>query len=194
MRFSFLAVFALTSLSFATPTLGRRADAVSVLTDLLAEIKVHTGAINGTLAGLSPLDVIGKAAAVNTVGQSITAVTASLNSAAASIKALAPSCSTKRSNFVSTTSLEISAPIEKRQLGIEVAVLLTAILLELFATLAVAIGVLGVTVLLIFLTPMTGGLSALILSVQLLLDTLLIGVVVLLNTLLTGLAIIVAPI
>lgn len=46
MRFSFLTVVALTGLSVATPVIERRADAVSILTDLLAEVKVHTGAIS----------------------------------------------------------------------------------------------------------------------------------------------------
>ncbi|KAL2070977.1 hypothetical protein VTL71DRAFT_14003 [Oculimacula yallundae] len=197
MRFSYLAVLALTGLSVATPVIERRADAVSILTDLLAEVKVHTGAINSSIAGLSPLDVVGKAAAVTEVGASLTEVTAAFQSAASSIKALTPGCSSKRSiEFVSTTAVDAYAPVEKRQatLALEVAILLTAIIVELFATIAAAVAILGVTVLLIFLTPMTGGLSALILAVQLLVDTLLIGVIVLLNTLLTGLAIIVAPI
>jgi len=61
-------------------------------------------------------------------------------------------------------------------------------LVELFATIAGAIAILGLAGLLVFLNPLTGGLAALILAVEVLVDTLLIAVIALLDTLLTGLA------
>lgn len=47
---------------------------------------------------------------------------------------------------------------------------------------------LGLGVLLVFLNPLTGGLRALLLAVEVLVDLLLIDVIVILDTLLTGLA------
>jgi len=46
MRISFLSVIALSGLSLASPVIERRADAVSILTDLLATVKTYTGAIS----------------------------------------------------------------------------------------------------------------------------------------------------
>jgi hypothetical protein len=46
MRFSNLAVFALSGLSIASPVVTKRADAVSYLTDLYATVQIYTGAIS----------------------------------------------------------------------------------------------------------------------------------------------------
>ena len=46
MRFSHFSVFALSGLSIASPVLSKRADAVSLLTDLYATVQVYTGAIS----------------------------------------------------------------------------------------------------------------------------------------------------
>lgn len=62
------------------------------------------------------------------------------------------------------------------------------IITEIFATITAAVAILGLGVLLVFLNPLTGGLGALILAVELLVDFLLIDVIIILNTLLTGLA------
>ena len=46
MRFSHFSVFALSGLSIASPVLSKRADVVSLLTDLYASVQVYTGAIS----------------------------------------------------------------------------------------------------------------------------------------------------
>ena len=94
---------------------------------------------------------------------------------------------TKR--FVDTeVDLEVAAePKEKRQL-IAISALLGLIIIEVFATIAAAVGILGLAGLLIFINPVTGAISALILAVQLVLNVALIGVIALLNGLLTSLA------
>ena len=50
MRFSIAAVVALVGLSAAGPVaqINKRADAVSVLTELYATVQIHTGAISGS--------------------------------------------------------------------------------------------------------------------------------------------------
>lgn len=80
-----------------------------------------------------------------------------------------------------------SQPKEKRQL-VAVGALLALIIVEIFATVTAAVAILGLAGLLVFLNPLTGGLSALILAVELVLDVVLVGVVALLDTLLTALA------
>jgi hypothetical protein len=77
--------------------------------------------------------------------------------------------------------------VEKRQL-IAVGALLALIIVEIFATVTAAVAILGLAGLLIFLNPLTGALSALILVVELVLNVVLVGVIALLDTLLTGLA------
>lgn len=86
------------------------------------------------------------------------------------------------------TSLDTrSEPEEKRQL-IAVGAILALIIVEIFATAAGAIAILGLAGLLIFLNPVTGAIAALILAVQLLLNVVLAGVIALLNSLLLALA------
>lgn len=51
-----LSVVALSGLSLASPVLDRRADAVSLLTDLYATIQTYTGAIS--MSTLYPLVVL----------------------------------------------------------------------------------------------------------------------------------------
>lgn len=78
--------------------------------------------------------------------------------------------------------------MEKRQ-SLAAAALLALIIVEIFATVTAAVAILGIAGLLVFLNPLTGALSLLILAVQVLVDALLIAVILLLNTILTGLAI-----
>jgi len=78
--------------------------------------------------------------------------------------------------------------VEKRQ-SLAAAALLALIIVEIFATVTAAVAILGIAGLLVFLNPLTGALSLLILAVQVLVDALLIAVILLLNTILTGLAI-----
>jgi hypothetical protein len=46
MRFSHFSLLALSSLSIASPVLSKRADAISLLTDLYATVQIYTGAIS----------------------------------------------------------------------------------------------------------------------------------------------------
>jgi len=78
--------------------------------------------------------------------------------------------------------------VEKRQ-SLAAAALLALIIVEIFATATAAVAILGIAGLLVFLNPLTGALSLLILAVQVLVDALLVAVILLLNTILTRLAI-----
>ena len=78
--------------------------------------------------------------------------------------------------------------MEKRQ-SLAAAALLALIIVEIFATATAAVAILGIAGLLVFLNPLTGALSLLILAVQVLVDALLVAVILLLNTILTRLAI-----
>lgn len=81
----------------------------------------------------------------------------------------------------------VTHPVEKRQVD-TATVLLTLIIVEVIATIAGAIAILGLAALLIYINPVTGALAALILAVQLILNVVLASVTLLLNTLLAGLA------
>ena len=188
MRFSSLALFALTGLSLGTPILSKRdtnADVVTLLTDLYATVQIYTGAINTTLATLSPSSsLLDKTAAAPLIGEQIAKITAAITATAGDIKALPPVTGGEPQVINSTSS-----PVAKRQVGaIAVAALLGLIIVEIFATLGAAILVLGVGLLLVFTTPMVSSLSLLILTVQSVLNVVLLGVTTLLNTILTGLA------
>ncbi|KAH4821215.1 hypothetical protein HBI23_046780 [Parastagonospora nodorum] len=190
MRFSNLAVFALTGLTIASPVASKRdtnADVVSLLTDLYATVQTYTGAINATLATLSPSSsILEKTAAAPLVGEQISKITAAITSTAGEIKALPPVTGGEPTTISSTSP---STTVEKRQVGaIAVAALLGLIIVEIFATLGAAILVLGVGLLLVFTTPMVSSLSLLILTVQAVLNVVLLGVTTLLNTILTSLA------
>ena len=145
---------------------------------------------DATLAPLTPQSsLLDKTAAVTQIGTTFASITEALKSSTDSIKALSSDWSTKRSISVRSTAVEEYAePKTKRQLGITVAILLILIITEIFATITAAVAILGLGILLVFLNPLTGGLGALILAVQLVVDLLLIDVILLLNTLLTGLA------
>ncbi|EOA83130.1 uncharacterized protein SETTUDRAFT_21830, partial [Exserohilum turcica Et28A] len=86
MRFSHLGVFALaTGLSLSTPVSvshsPRAADSTveSLLTQLFATVQVYTGAINATLAPLSPTSPASqKALAVPRIGAEISKITAAV--------------------------------------------------------------------------------------------------------------------
>ncbi|EAT91445.2 hypothetical protein HBH56_085690 [Parastagonospora nodorum] len=189
MRFSNLAVFALTGLTIASPVVSKRdtnADVVSLLTDLYATVQTYTGAINATLATLSPSSsILEKTAAAPLVGEQISKITAAITSTAGEIKALPPVTGGEPTTITTTST----SPTEKRQVGaIAVAALLGLIIVEIFATLGAAILVLGVGLLLVFTTPMVSSLSLLILTVQAVLNVVLLGVTTLLNTILTSLA------
>ncbi|KAH3955309.1 hypothetical protein HBI56_014290 [Parastagonospora nodorum] len=189
MRFSNLAVFALTGLTIASPVASKRdtnADVVSLLTDLYATVQTYTGAINATLATLSPSSsILEKTAAAPLVGEQISKITAAITSTAGEIKALPPVTGGEPTTITTTST----SPTEKRQVGaIAVAALLGLIIVEIFATLGAAILVLGVGLLLVFTTPMVSSLSLLILTVQAVLNVVLLGVTTLLNTILTSLA------
>ncbi|KAK7190775.1 hypothetical protein DPSP01_006621 [Paraphaeosphaeria sporulosa] len=188
MRFSVATTVALAGLSAASPLgdLNRRADVVSVLSDLYANVQVYTGAINATLATLTPSSsLLEKTAAVPKVGESLNSITKAITDATGSINDLAASKSTTEAEKRGVEAA--SHPVEKRQVD-TATVLLTLIIVEIFATIAGAIAILGLAALLIYINPLTGAIAALILAVQLLLNVVLASVTLLLNTLLAGLA------
>ncbi|KAF2877049.1 hypothetical protein BDV95DRAFT_534458 [Massariosphaeria phaeospora] len=185
MRFSHFSVLALSGLSIASPVLSKRADAVSLLTDLYATVQIYTGAINATLAPLSVTSgLVEKTAATVEVGAQINLITAAVTSTTAEIKKLPPATTpaTKRS-----ADAETQQPKEKRQL-VAVGALLALIIVEIFATVTAAVAILGLAGLLVFLNPLTSSLSLLIVVVELVLDVVLVGVIALLDSLLTALA------
>jgi hypothetical protein len=195
MRFSHLSVFALSGLAIASPVVTKRADAVSLLTDLYATVQTYTGAISQSHppdhinialltdidATLAPLSVdsslLEKTAATLEVGTQINRITSAISATTNDINALPPAAD--------TASVE---PVEKRQIGLTVGVLLSLIIVEIFATVGAAIGILGLGGLLIFLNPLTSALSLLIVTLQVVLNIVLLDVIVLLNALLTSLA------
>ena len=131
-----------------------------------------------------------KTAATAEVGAQLNLITAAVTSTTNEISALphANTSETKRSiDIVTDNNLVAAQPKEKRQL-IAVGALLGLIIVEIFATITAAVAILGLAGLLIFINPVTGAISALILAVQLVLDVVLVGVIALLNTLLTSLA------
>ena len=210
MRFSHFSLLVLGSLAIASPTVSKRADAVSLLTDLYATVQIYTGAISkpppltylplhagsranstyldATLAPLSPSSSAEeKAAAVPEVGAQINLITAAVTATTNDLKALSPA--TKRRSVISMRTGVESSSLEKRQdVVTAVTALLAIILLEIFATLTAAIAILGGALLVVFTTPLTTSLPLLILAVEGVLDVVLGGVTVLLNTLLTALA------
>ncbi|OSS47928.1 hypothetical protein B5807_06405 [Epicoccum nigrum] len=191
MRFSSISVLLLSGLSIASPVVSKRADAVSLLTDLYATVQIYTGAINATLAPLSPSSgLLEKTAATAEVGAQLNLITAAITSTTNEISALphVNASDTKRSiDIVTDNDFVTAPPKEKRQL-IAVGALLGLIIVEIFATITAAVAILGLAGLLIFINPVTGAISALILAVQLVLDVVLVGVIALLNSLLTALA------
>ncbi|KAF2032969.1 hypothetical protein EK21DRAFT_98547 [Setomelanomma holmii] len=180
MRFSHLTVLALSTLSLASPIVSKRADAISLLEDLYATIQIYTGAINTTLAPLTiDSPILNKTAATAQVGTQINLITAAITSTTTEIDALP---------HASPSTTATSETVEKRQLGLTVGVLLSLIIVEIFATLTGALALLGLGGLLVFLNPLTSALSLLIVTVQLVLDVVLLDVIALLNALLTSLA------
>ncbi|KAF2847416.1 hypothetical protein T440DRAFT_196968 [Plenodomus tracheiphilus IPT5] len=190
MRFSIATVFALAGLSVAGPVgqVTKRADAVSLLTDLYATVQVYTGAINATLATLSPSSsILEKTAAIPKVGASLNSITKAITETTSSMNSLAASNASTEEEPEKRSAGALGHPLEKRQID-AATVLLTLIIVEIFATIAGAIAILGLAALLIYINPLTGALAALILAVQLLLNVVLASVTLLLNTLLAGLA------
>lgn len=142
---------------------------------------------DATLAPLSASSPLLETAATAEVGAQIDLITAAVTATTQEIKALPPSNATSEKRFVDA-DLDIgSQPKEKRQL-IAVGALLALIIVEIFATVTAAVAILGLAGLLVFLNPLTGALSALILAVELVLDVVLVGVIALLDSLLTALA------
>lgn len=140
---------------------------------------------DATLATLTPSSsIIEKTAAIPKVGQQLNSITKAITDTTSSINSLAAS-NASESEKRSIDSLD--HPVEKRQVD-TVTVLLTLIIVEIFATIAGAIAILGLAALLIYINPLTGAIAALILAVQLLLNVVLASVTLLLNTLLAGLA------
>lgn len=133
-------------------------------------------------ATIAPLSVssnlIEKTAATVEVGAQINRITAAITSTTNEIKALPP--------VAADTGTE---PVEKRQIaGLAVGVLLSLIIVEIFATIGAAIAVLGLGGLLVFINPLTTALTLLIVTVQIVLNVVLADVIILLNALLTSLA------
>lgn len=203
MRFSHLSVLALSGLSIASPVISKRADTVSLLTDLFATVQIYTGAISmssphsyhltltlsdSTLAPLSAASpLLEKTVATAEVGAQINLITAAIASTTSEINKLPRANSTVTERSIDTDLDVDSQPKQKRQL-VAVGALLGLIIVEIFATVTAAVAILGLAGLLIFLNPLTGAISALIIAVQLVLDVVLVGVIALLNSLLTALA------
>ncbi|KAI4947086.1 hypothetical protein J4E86_008709 [Alternaria arbusti] len=200
MRFSHLAVFALSGLSLASPVVQQKrqesSSVESLLTDLLATVQVYTGAINATLAPLSTSSsLLEKTAAIPKVGEQLNKITAAITDSTTQIRDLAPANATQpmvpaednQKRSTSTDLVDVSQPKEKRQL-IAAGALLALIIVEIFATITAAVAILGLAGLLVFINPLTSALSLLILAVQLVLNVVLVGVVALLNSVLGALA------
>ncbi|KAH7558559.1 hypothetical protein J3E72DRAFT_420812 [Bipolaris maydis] len=219
MRLSNLTFFTLTTLSFASPLLSPRqapeSSIESLLTTLFATVQTYTGAINATLAPLTPSSpLLEKAAAIPQIASQITKITLAIQSTAAEIRStssLAPENATQPTTNTTTatdddddddnnnnntsiaprhdasTQQDSGVAVLKRQ-AIAIAALLSLIIIEIFATVTAAVAILGLAGLLVYLNPLTGALSALILAVQLVLNVVLVGVIALLNGLLTSLA------
>ena len=145
---------------------------------------------DATLAPLSASSpLLEKTAATAEVGAQINLITAAITTTTNEIKTLPPvnSTSTSTKRYVETDLSIDSQPKEKRQL-VAVGALLALIIVEIFATVTAAVAILGLAGLLVFLNPLTGAISALILAVELVLDVVLVGVIALLDSLLTALA------
>lgn len=147
---------------------------------------------DATLASLTPSSpLLEKTAAVPQVGAQINKITSAVQSTTSEVRDLAPANATQPSSDGeeekrSSVKVEPKKTV-KRQL-IAISALLSLIIVEIFATVTAAVAVLGLAGLLVYLNPLTGALSALILAVQLVLDVVLVGVIALLNGLLTSLA------
>ncbi|KAI4654021.1 hypothetical protein J4E93_001789 [Alternaria ventricosa] len=200
MRFSHLAVFALSGLSLASPVVQQKrqetSSVESLLTDLFAAVQVYTGAINATLAPLSTSSsLLDKTAAIPKVGEQLNKITAAITDSTTQIRDLAPANATQpmvpaednQKRSTSTDLVDVSQPKEKRQL-IAAGALLALIIVEIFATITAAVAILGLAGLLVFINPLTSALSLLILAVQLVLNVVLVGVIALLNSVLGALA------
>ncbi|KAF1923730.1 uncharacterized protein M421DRAFT_405023 [Didymella exigua CBS 183.55] len=188
MRFSHFSIIALSGLSMASPVVQKRADVVSLLTGLYATVQTYTEAINANLTPLSASSpLLEKAAATAEVGVKINLITTAVTATTSEIKVLPPVNSTIEKRFANIDEDMHAQPKEKRQL-IAVSAILALIIVETFATVTAAVAILGLAGLLIFLNPLTGAISALILAVQLILDVVLADVIALLDGLLTSLA------
>jgi hypothetical protein len=133
--------------------------------------------IDATLAPLSAgSNILDKTAATVQVGNQINLITSAVTATTNELKALPPATDAA------------TETVEKRQIGLTVGVLLSLIIVEIFATVGAAITVLGLAPLLVFLNPLTTALTLIIVTVQVLLNIVLLDVIALLNALLTGLA------
>ncbi|KAI9748672.1 MAG: NEDD8-conjugating protein ubc12 [Chaenotheca gracillima] len=186
MKFSIFSTITLLGLSvgvLAAPTevtrsVEKRApidDAYSLLSGLLSEIKTHTGAINETAESVSPTSSAeDKSAAVASAGKEITAITNAVTSVTTQVKAIQPAALAERQTAVTPEAL---------------ALIVQEILVEISGALNNIIATLGLQALLGFLTPLVASLSALLLSLEVVVNNILALVQALVDGLLTGLSI-----
>jgi len=185
MKFSLISIFALSLGAIAAPApapadtaIEKRAaidDAYSICSSLYSEIKTYTGSINATSKSVSPSSsAADKSAAAKSVGTQLNDITAAVKAATVKVKALPK-----------------AAPVAPRQAvgPAELALLVEDIILEISGALNGIIADLGLQTLLSFLTPLVGSLSALLLSLEVVVNNLLALVQALVDGLLTGLSI-----
>lgn len=206
MRFSHFSVLALSSLSIASPVLSKRADAVSLLTDLYTTVQTYTGAISKSSYCLSALTLTISDATIAPLSASISPsrnttattqvvsqidlITKAITATTNEIKALKlSSCKRSISPNVDLESDVIKSQLrEKRQLLGSVGAILGLIIVEVFSTVTTVVTLLGLGGLLLALKPLAIALSLLILAVELVLNIVLTDVIALLDALLTALA------
>ncbi|TKA33214.1 hypothetical protein B0A50_00767 [Salinomyces thailandicus] len=151
------------------------ADAYSIVDSLYTEIQQYTGAINETVAGVdSDTSAAQNATAAASFIADIEAITAAVTAATAEIDVLVPANATK---------------LVRRQTEAALASLVENLLLEISGALNGIIGTLGLTSLLGSLNPLVSSLSALLLSLENVVDDLLELVRELVDGLLTGLSV-----
>jgi len=148
--------------------------ALTLLTNLLSTVKVHTAAINTTVATITSSSTPAeKAAAAAAAGADLTTITTEITTAATAAKALTV---TKRSDLVARQASTTT-----------IAAALQALLEELVATVQNLVTNLGLGPLLSFLNPLLSALGTLVLSLIPVVDDLLAIVEELLDGILTGL-------
>lgn len=189
MKTSFVSLFAITGF-FATSCLAspvspvvavekRQSDqALSIVTGLLSTIQGYDATINSTIATITSTSTDDeKSAASAKVNGAVSDITAAINSAITSTKAI-PTTKKRDDGLV----------IRQSATPTQIALALEEILEELSNTLNGVISALGLTSLLGFLTPLTTALSGLIAALEVVVDDLLAVVEELLNGILTGLS------
>ncbi|KAK3071052.1 hypothetical protein LTR53_009362 [Teratosphaeriaceae sp. CCFEE 6253] len=148
------------------------ADAYAIVDSLYTNVQQYTGAINETAASLH---------ANSTATQNATAATAFITNVEAITTAV--DAATAQVDLLSLS------PLARRQTEAALAALVENLLLEVGGALNGIIGTLGLTALLGSLNPLVGSLSALLLSLENVVDNLLTLVRELVDGLLTGLSV-----